>query len=91
MISLRTRCSCNRIEIPKPIVVEVHQKRTWLFTINDRFVELRMVLLDQKNVYAARIRRRLFTVAGCTHKPINVNHSVNMPILLSLSDQLHTV
>jgi hypothetical protein len=44
-----------------------------------------MVLLDQMNMYAARTGRRLFTIAGGTHKAVDVNHSVDMPILLSLS------
>ena len=55
MMSLRTRCTSNRIEILKPIAVEIHQEGVWFLTVNDRFVETRMVSLDQMNVYTARI------------------------------------
>lgn len=50
MMALGTRCSSNRVQIPKVIIVKIHQESSRFLAAKDRFIEVRMVSLDEVNM-----------------------------------------
>jgi hypothetical protein len=73
-------------QVNETFVVTVEHKGRRFFAFKDRFVELRMVTLDHQGMQAPT--DKVSTVARGPHFPTNVNHSVNMPVLMFLGRKL---
>src|SRR5271154_2279252 len=52
MVAIRTGSGTDRKQIKQAFIVAVEQKGRWFFAVNDRFLELRMVLVDYQAMRA---------------------------------------